>query len=195
MHKHPLIDFTQTWHAVTNRFVSPKARELSWKIAHGVLPVNDYLYSLQIIRHNRCPFCNMPETLTHLFFACREVQLLWHWIERIMSDIADKAIKVDPNFVLFQQTMDLNTLDTTTLLVLSGEAKLAIWTQRNRVKYDKKKLSSLDILRLFVHSVKTRIQADFVRLDRDTFVNIWCRGNPPLLAKVDGDQVIINMTV
>ncbi len=69
--------------------------------------------------------------------------------------------------------MDLTALDVTTLLVLSGEAKLAIWTQRNRVKYDKKKLFSLDILRFFVHSVRTRIQTDFVILDRQTFESIW----------------------
>lgn len=195
INKHPLINFAQTWHAVTNRSVSPKARELNWKIAHGVLPVNNYLQTLQIIRHNRCPFCDQPETLTHRFLACKEVRLLWRWVEQIMSDIACKAVKIDTNFVLFQQTMDLNLLDTTTLLVLSGEAKLAIWTQRNRVKYDKKRLLSQDILRYFVHSVKTRIQADFVRLDRHAFVNIWCRGNPPLLAKTDGDHLIINMTV
>jgi len=195
MDKHPLINFKQTWHLGTNRLVSPRARELNWKIAHGVLPVNDYLYSLQIIRHNRCPFCNLPETLTHRFVTCKEVSLLWHWVENIMSDIAGKVVKLNRNFILFQQTMDLTALDVTTLLVLSGEAKLAIWTQRNRVKYDKKKLFSLDILRFVVHSVKTRIQTDFVRLDRQTFENIWCRGIPPLLAKVEDDQLIVYMTV
>jgi exonuclease III len=195
MNKHPLINFTQTWNAVTNRFVSPRARELNWKIAHGVLPVNDYLYSLQIIRHNRCPFCDLPETLAHRFFACREVRLLWLWVDRLISEIAGKPFAADLNYVLFQRTMDLGTEDRTTLLVLSGEAKLAIWTQRNRVKYDKKRLFSRDILRLFIHAVKSRIQADFVRLDRVTFENIWCRGNPPLLAKTEGDQLTINITV
>ena len=112
-----------------------------------------------------------------------------------MSDIACKTIKIDPDSVLFQQSLDLNSLDSTTLLVLSGEAKLAIWTQRNRVKYDKKRLLSRDILRFFVHSVKSRIQADFARLHRETFVDIWCRGNPPLLAKTEGDHLIINMTL
>ncbi len=92
MDKHPLINFKQTWHLGTNRLVSPRARELNWKIAHGVLPVNDYLYSLQIIRHNRCPFCDLPETLTHRFFTCKEVRLLWHWVENIMSDIACKVV-------------------------------------------------------------------------------------------------------
>ena len=191
--KHPLVDFRQTWNAVTNRLVTPKAREINWKIAHGVLPVNDYLHRLHIIRHNRCPFCDQPETLVHLFFACREVRFLWRQMERIMMNISGKTPTIGAGYVLFQQDMGINPMDATTLLVLSGELKLAIWTQRNRVKYDKVQLDGTDILRLYIHSVKHRIQADFVRLERGHFSSLWCRGNPPPLAEVNGDCVNINM--
>jgi len=193
--KYPLIDFCQTWKAVTNRMVTPKARELSWKIAHGVLPVNDYLQRLHIIRHNRCPFCGLPETLAHLFFACKEVRFLWRWVERMMTGISGKSAKIGVAYVLFKQELNFNGWDATTLLVLSGELKLAIWTQRNRVKYDKIKLGGTDTLRLCIHMVRQRIQADFVRLCRQKFTNLWCRGNPPLLAEVSGDFVNIHLDI
>ena len=58
----------------------------------------------------------------------------------MMTGISGKSAKIGVAYVLFKQESNFNGWDATTLLVLSGELKLAIWTERNRVKYDKAKL-------------------------------------------------------
>ena len=78
------------------------------------------------------------------------------------------------------------------LAILISELNYAIWTQRNRLKYEKKNPNTADIKSLFEHFVRTRILADHLRLDTDVFARLWCSGQPPLATAV-GQNVVVNI--
>lgn len=59
--------------------------------------------------------------------------------------------------------------------VLSSELLYAIWIVRNEVVFDHKRKSTIDIERLFRHRVRWRIKTDFVRLNRQAFIDLWCK--------------------
>ena len=171
--KFPHINFKLAWQAGCIKFVSSRPRELNWRIIHNVVPVNAYLFRLQIIRNAICPLCRWPETLTHRFFSCRSVCPLWNKVETWIQTVTGTPFKVTPDFVIFLQDARLaDPMHTNLLLILGAELKFVIWVQRNRVKYDKKVITTEDIQLLFLHAVKTRIRADFLRLDSNPFTRL-----------------------
>ena len=44
--KYPQINFTQAFNRLNDGFVSPRARDLEWRILHQVVPVNAYLFRI-----------------------------------------------------------------------------------------------------------------------------------------------------
>ncbi len=189
--KFPHIDFINTWKELNNKFLSPRPRELCWRIAHHVLPVNAYLYHLHITRNALCPFCRWPETLTHRFYSCKVIRPLWSVVENWMSAAAGFPVEITADSVIFMQKLNTGGNDDM-LSILSSELKNAIWIQRNRLKYEKKNPDTADVKRLFEHFVRTRILADHLRLSTDVFARLWCSGQQSL-ATVVGQNVIVNI--
>jgi exonuclease III len=189
--KFPHIDFDRTWKALNSKLLSPRPRDLCWRIAHHVLPVNSYLFHLHINRNALCPFCRWPETLTHRFFSCRAVRPLWKIVESWASAAAGFPITVSADTVVFMQKTNTGGNEDM-LAILISELNYAIWTQRNRLKYEKKNPNTADIKSLFEHFVRTRILADHLRLDTDVFARLWCSGQPPLATAV-GQNVVVNI--
>ena len=61
-----------------------------------------------------------------------------------------------------------------TLLVLLSEYRLTVWMCRNKIRFDKKKLSKTDITNSFYHKIKARVGLDFHRLDKDILGKCGC---------------------
>ena len=55
-----------------------KLREFQYKCLKRIIPSNSYLHKCKLVSSSLCDFCNMEiETLSHLFWECRHVQVLW----------------------------------------------------------------------------------------------------------------------
>jgi len=191
--KFPYIDFKDAWQTLSANIVSPRARELEWRILHHVVPVNEYLFRLHINRNEICPFCRWSETVSHRFFSCRVVRPLWRMIGLWMSDATGQNFEVTHEMAVFlQYPTSLKPGHKMLLSVLAGELKTAVWMQRNRRKYDKKQPELADIARLFISFVGDRIRADFYRLDADTFAGLWSEGRKPM-AVAAGRQLALSL--
>lgn len=193
--QHPGVDFSRTWKVVNSRLSSPLSRELNWQIVHEVIPVNARAHRFNHRQSNACPFCGQEETILHRFVLCRLVEPAWRSIERLMFSVTGKPIKLNWDFVLFLQTKGVTNLDANLLFLLADELKGAIWRQRACAKYNAKKVTADGIWRLFRHQLANRIKADFLRLDNQTFSDLWCRGTQPLAKIEHGEYVrIIGIT-
>ena len=107
--KFPQINFTQAFNHLHSRLVSPRARELEWRILHHVLPVNAYLFRLHIINNALCPFCRWPETLLHRVFSCTYVKPLWVMVENWMSAAVGEKCTISSEAAIFLQYPNLRT--------------------------------------------------------------------------------------
>ena len=179
--KFPHINFTQAFNQLSDRLLSPRARDLEWRILHQVVPVNAYLFRIHAINNALCPLCRWPETVLHRFFTCTYVKPLWILVEKWMSAAVGESVTISPEAAIFLQYQTLkDDAHLRRLQILCGELKLSVWLQRNRKKYDKAHITAKDIHRLFVYFVKVRVRADFLRLEEDIFDRLWCQGSPPL---------------
>lgn len=55
-----------------------KLREFQYKYLKRIIPSNNFLNKCKLVSSSLCDFCNMEiETLDHLFWECRHVQVFW----------------------------------------------------------------------------------------------------------------------
>jgi hypothetical protein len=190
----PGLSYPDVWRNVCNRIVSPDARELNFRIAHGVLPVKSYLNRISSSTYpsNACPFCQRPETLEHRFYECGLVRPLWQKVDFIITASSGTTFSTPPACAVFPVSTGLNDRrDNDLFAVLSGELREAIWMQRNRAYKERKNVSQQDIERLFRHRLRIRIQADYQRWTLARFKDTWCRGpGPPTAEVTDGTLTV-----
>ena len=171
--KYTNVNFSQVFANVSNRVIDPFVVNVTFKLAHRVLPVADRLYNFGIAIDKKCTFCkNENETMTHLFFYCTHIQWCKRFLASWIFDICNFGISLD--LILFSvPKKDCKKHDLSTILILLSEFRFSIWNARNKVRFDKKELSPADIASNFLNRVKVRIQVDFHRLDSILFRNIW----------------------
>src|ERR1043165_4893646 len=58
------------WPNLQSKLISPKARDLSWRLAHNILPNASKLFSFSCRPTPTCAFCTQVETVEHLFISC-----------------------------------------------------------------------------------------------------------------------------
>jgi len=65
------------WSNLQTDLVSPAARDLSWRLAHDILPNASKLFRIAIIPSPACSFCCQDETVDHLIVKCLCETKLW----------------------------------------------------------------------------------------------------------------------
>ena len=99
---YPNVNFSKAFFNCNNKLLSSEGRDVSFRILHHVLPVNDYLFSLHIIKSQLCTFCKIyPESLIHLFFECSLVKSLWPFISGLLSAVASSNVIITSSNVIF----------------------------------------------------------------------------------------------
>ena len=135
-----------------NLQTTPKIQLFVWKFFHGALPVGEQLRMRNIATEGKCKMCGMPESINHLFFDCRFVQV---WA----------TAPITPNFEN-RGTLDLETMWTSLCAKVSlpptGVSKSClapwllwqIWQARNNTIFNDKWLSPEDIVTKVVSAAR-----------------------------------------
>ena len=137
------------------------------------MPVNEYLYRLNILRTLKCILCNNgAESLDHLFHKCSVVNPIWDFIQYILFKIANDTVTITVKknlFNIFQKSKvsDYNTI----FIILVAEARWAIWFCRN--KFHEANVTCSYVKIVFVHNIQLRIKADYKRLPLVKFECLW----------------------
>lgn len=77
--QHHLLDCWRGWNEIWKLPVLPHIKIHLWKLAHGKLPTNAYLYNLNIGPNNPCPLCRLEdETAEHAIWHCSKILQCWH---------------------------------------------------------------------------------------------------------------------
>jgi hypothetical protein len=135
-----------------------------------------------------CELCRVtPESAEHLFLNCPVIQplktLLFSYLPSYVSFTIENIIHF--NFTSFQQH-DLNYN-----IILISEYLLTIWALRNKTIFEEDPVVALKTFSLpstisnpsygaklcgsFHFRIKSRIMADFYRLDESFFTSLWCK--------------------
>jgi len=85
---YPIIVFAETSKWVQCAFVDPRYRDLAWRIAHHIIPIQSLLYTYNISRNITCHLCKrQPEIISHIFYECHTLNGLWSFVEAIQQDV------------------------------------------------------------------------------------------------------------
>ena len=188
---YPLNDFTITWKWVNCSFVDSPYRDLSWRIAHNVLPTQSYLYKYGISRIAKCYLCGHGvETLQHLFFYCTVLHGLWSFVENVFTSLTGTNVSISLQAILFNVFQaHIQTEHNELFVLLVNMFKHCIWFKRNQSKHEFLKCNTLQIKSLFISTLSLRIKADFRRLDLVFFQKYWGLDNS--IVHVSGKDIKI----
>jgi exonuclease III len=187
--KFPQIDFQQVFSDVSNGALDPATINVSFKIAHDVLPVayRLYCYNMPVIKW--CSFCKKEiETVEHLFYYCPLVQQCKQYLAQWFKDIGNVGISlICIRFSSFNHK--ICKICHEVLLILLAEYRFAIWQSRNKARFDNKQIKAKDIAACYLTRVRNRVTTDFHRKLNFRFENQWAYTT---ICKVNDNKVVFN---
>ena len=180
------------WNNLSNKIVSPRARDLSWRLAHDILPNAAKLFRFKAVASPKCAFCLQPETASHLFYFCPFASELWRRLARLVG----RAF--GPNFVMSQTDVVQSRIPATLqgqghrslYMILTTELKEVLWQARCRAVKEQEIFDANKIWHLFLNRAGGRCRLDFKRLKRQLFVDIWCGANVALCQIVESRLIV-----
>ncbi|CAM5128338.1 unnamed protein product [Natator depressus] len=167
----PLESEQPRWASLYSTLVPRPVGDISWPLLHGAVSTGVFLTWFTPIP-DTCPFCNMRETLAHVYLECARLQPLF----RLLTNISLRFwLHFSPHLFIYTLPIrgptKLRDLLVNLLLAL---AKTAIYKTREKRLADE---ASCDCRAVFRSSIHSRIQAEFlwaVSTDSlDTFEEQW----------------------
>jgi hypothetical protein len=96
------------------------------------------------------------------------------------------------NNIDFQDILDLrfNLINFHRQAIVTGEYLYTIWSQRNNHIFRSDKKTPTSTAQIFLHRLRVRIKADFSRLEKSSFHNIWMSDSFPITINNSGNLFI-----
>ena len=193
VHQFPRIDFKEVFKVVHHKFVDQDLRDVSWRVAHYIIPVNYYLYEKRKKNNCECELCVTGiETVVHLFACCAIVKPFWQFVEFVFNTYTSNNVSIKINSIIFGLIPKHSQSKFDNILhYFLSLGKHCIWTLRNIAKFENQKITSDRIIGLFIYNVRLRILADFQRFSRQNFNDIWCKNSSLVSLQNDKVKVVL----
>ncbi|XP_023230816.1 uncharacterized protein LOC111630889 [Centruroides sculpturatus] len=62
--------------------INNNAKTIFWRMHHNCLPTNTWKQNKKLISTDKCPVCQLPETLNHAFLQCEHTKKVWEFLEK-----------------------------------------------------------------------------------------------------------------
>lgn len=186
----PHLNFSKIWSTFQTKFVDPFSKDISWRIVHEILPVQQLLCKYNMSKVFKCNLCNSTlESNSHLFYSCPQVQPLLELVFELISGVA--CIRTFPSepMILYHILPDnckMNISNRNVILYLLMDYKFVISSCRNLKKFENRNINSNFIIMLMLNRLKFRITADFKRLPLPIFYDYWIA--PSVFCDLDNDD-------
>ena len=169
-----LINFNTVWSNASSSFLCPGLRDFCWRVAHGVLPLNDKLHRQDKATTDKCPLCRTDvENPLHLFLLCSVVVPVLAVVQRLVDGVTGRLMLLDRDKIIFGLFPSCPVARLPAVLLITALYKRSVWQVRNRIKKEKQKLNSKDIFFLFKSQLKLRFITDGSRFKPDIFKGYW----------------------
>ena len=129
------LDWSATWRSLQFMSLDCLVRDLSWKIAHGVLYTAERLISFGYQYQPSC-FCGSPlETLEHLFVSRPLAKSGLDWVQSLLFQASPLAPPINAHRVLFGFSSDDLPCVPRVLVNLLNICKFFGWKQQNDFRF------------------------------------------------------------
>ncbi|XP_054603556.1 uncharacterized protein [Nothobranchius furzeri] len=140
------------WKGISRPGLPNRLLDLSWQVAHGILPVRDVMHSRGMAAKAACPRpgCGAPETVRHLLWECSAAIDLWTTAGAQDFPYLPAREVLTAHLVLYgvsQSTAKPEKLSDEERLTLAA-IKDAIWTSRNLLVRNHMQIPPVAVIRM-----------------------------------------------
>ena len=140
------LDWPTTWRFLQFMPLDRQVRDLSWKVAHGVLYSADRLISFGYSYAPSC-FCGYHlESAEHLFFSCPLAKSGLDWIQSMLFLASPVAPSITVHHVLFGYSSDDFLCVPRVFAYMLNVCKFFVWVQRNDFRFRSRPPSAASLL-------------------------------------------------
>ncbi|CAM4468655.1 unnamed protein product [Lepidochelys kempii] len=152
----PLEGEQPRWASLYSTLVPRPVGDISWRLLHGAVSTGVFLTRFTPIP-DTCPFCNVRETLAHVYLECAGLQPLFRLLTNILLRF---WLHFSPHLFIYTLPIRGPTKSWDLLVnLLLALAKTAIYkTRERRLAHE----TSCDCGAFFRSSVHSRIRAEFL---------------------------------
>ncbi len=136
--------------------IEKRSGDLQWRIVHGSIATNRYRAHFDPLAGIGCPFCELQETVFHLFADCSRLlplfEILGGWCQTLGEVFTLELYIYGPKYK--RSKREIYQL----LNFIFGQAKLAVWLSR------KSKIGGMgqtDVVLIYEGLMKSRLRIEF----------------------------------
>ena len=146
------------WRNVNHSALPNRLRDLSWMVAHGILPVRSVMHSRGMAPTSTCPRpgCGAPESVRHLLWECSAAVDQWATAGSLQFPYLPARGVLTAQLVLYgvSQQQNLKKEDFSGQWLTLAAIKDAIWTSRNLLVRKHKQIPPAAVLRMAAATVR-----------------------------------------
>ena len=161
------------WRSLYKPPLSKRHGDLQWRVLHGIMAVNAFVSILKTTVEDKCPFCNVKETIFHCFYECHRLSDLFLFLQVVFTsfkEVFNKQVFIYGFKYTRQQKQKSQLLN-----FVLGQAKMAVYiTRKRKVEQD----IHIEPVPVCINMIRSRLLVDFsfykAAGDLDSFHDLWC---------------------
>ena len=146
------------WCNVNHPTLTNRLRDMSWMVAHEILPVRSVMHSRGMAANPTCPRpgCGAPETVRHLLWECSAAVDQWATADSLQFPCLPAREVLTAQLVMYgvSQKQDCSRVFSKQWLTLAA-IKDAIWTSRNLLVRRHMQIPPVAVIRMAAATIKS----------------------------------------
>ncbi|XP_033998587.1 uncharacterized protein LOC117492420 [Trematomus bernacchii] len=146
------------WCNVNHPTLTNRLRDMSWMVAHEILPVRSVMHSRGMAANPTCPRpgCGAPETVRHLLWECSAAVDQWAKADSLQFPCLPAREVLTAQLVMYgvSQKQDCSRVFSKQWLTLAA-IKDAIWTSRNLLVRRHMQIPPVAVIRMAAATIKS----------------------------------------
>lgn len=146
------------WRNVNHSALPNRLRDLSWMVAHEILPVRSVMHSRGMSAHSTCPRpgCGAPESVRHLLWECSAAVDQWAKAGSLKFPYLPAREVLTAQLVLYgvSPQKQLPASDFVKQWLTLAAIKDAMWTSRNLLARKHKQTPPVAVIQMAVATVR-----------------------------------------
>lgn len=172
----PDLNVKTIWENLSVKYNGLDCENLDFKLRHNRIYTNVVIHQINKNVNRECDLCETePETLMHIFFECKELEMFHGKLKKLIKDGMGKDVTGNEwkKIFLFGECVNHKDKRVNLWNFILSHARYAIWVRRNLAYFEKKKV---DVIEMFKTVVRKNVYLMWKYLSKEEFEKAFVEG-------------------
>ncbi|XDV53672.1 hypothetical protein PO909_022110 [Leuciscus waleckii] len=172
----PDLNVKAIWKNLSVKYNGLDCENLDFKLRHNRIYTKVVIHQINRNVNRECDVCKTdPETLMHIFFECKELDVFHEKLKKIIKGNWGKDVTGNEwkKLFLFGESTNCKDVGVSLCNFILSHARYAIWARRNLAYFERKKV---DVAVMFKSVVRKNVYLMWKYLSKDTFEKAFING-------------------